>query len=191
LVKLGSAGKPLMSTELRVERDGQVVSPGEVGEIVVRGPTVTPGYVGQPEATAIALRGGWLHTGDLGYLDEEGFLFVVDRRDDLIISGGENVYPSEVEAVLLAHPAVAEAGVVGLPSETWGQVPVAALRPKPNHQVNADELIAFCRQRLAGYKVPTRICVVETLPRTASGKLRHDQLRRDLTNSTDFIGGTN
>ncbi|ADU51722.1 O-succinylbenzoate-CoA ligase [Thermaerobacter marianensis DSM 12885] len=129
LRKLGSAGKPLFFNELRiVDDDGRPVPPGEVGEIVVRGPTVTPGYHNRPDATARAWRDGWFHTGDLGYVDEDGYLYVADRRDDLIISGGENVYPAEIESVLLAHPAVEEAGVVGVPDPEWGQVPVAVVR---------------------------------------------------------------
>src|SRR3954447_23048726 len=119
---------PLLPTELRIERDDAPVAAGEVGEIVVRGPSVTPGYLDRPDATARAWRGGWFHTGDLGRLDDEGYLYVLDRRDDLIVSGGENIYPAEIEAVLLAHPAVADAGVVGVPDERWGQAPVACVR---------------------------------------------------------------
>src|SRR5438067_1537754 len=152
LRKLGSAGKPLFPTELRVDAPA-----GEVGEIVVRGPTVTPGYVNRPDATARPIRDGWLHTGDLGRLDDEGYLYVVDRRDDLIISGGENVYPAEVEAALLAHPAVAEAGVFGIADAEWGRSVAAAVSLHPGIVVNADELLAFVRQRLASYKVPRHI----------------------------------
>ncbi len=194
--KPGSAGKPLLPNELRIERDGVPVGADEVGEIVLRGPTVTPGYADRPEETARVLRDGWLHTGDLGRIDAEGYLYVLDRRSDLIISGGENVYPAEVEAVLSAHPAVAEAGVVGVDDPRWGQVPVAyvVLRPgvfaghqlavgplveaRQEHEAESltDELIAFCRERLARYKVPSQIFVVDALPRNAGGKL----LRRDL-----------
>lgn len=225
LRRLGSAGQPLLPTEVRIERDGRPAAPGEPGEILVRGPTVTPGYLNRPDATERALRDGWLHTGDVGYLDEEGFLYVLDRREDLIVSGGENVYPAEVEAVLLAHPAVEEAGVVGAPDPEWGQVPVAAVklrteyrrqvggkRQEGGHLLGAggpaaarpradgsdgaapgnagpgsplglscrqleEELKAFCRQRLAGYKVPRRIHFVEALPRNAAGKLMRHQLR--------------
>lgn len=170
LRKLGSAGKPLFPTELRIERDA-----GEaVGEIVIRGPTLTPGYSDQPEATAQAWRAGWFHTGDLGYLDDEGYLYVLDRRADLIISGGENVYPAEVEAALLAHPAVEEAGVVGVLDEQWGQVPVAFV--KTCAPASEAELKQFCAERLARYKIPAHVQFVESLPRTAAGKL----LRRAL-----------
>jgi O-succinylbenzoic acid--CoA ligase len=157
--KVGSAGKPLMGTRLRIEPDG---------EILVSGPTVSPGYLHQ------APREGWLRTGDLGYLDDDGYLYVLDRRDDLIVSGGENVYPAEVEAVLLAHPAVDEAGVFGVADAEWGQVVNAAV--KLRQSVTTDELQAFCRARLAGYKVPRRIAVMDALPRNAAGKL----VRREL-----------
>jgi len=163
--------------EVRVEQDGRAAAPGEPGEIVVRGPTVTPGYADRPEETARAIRDGWLHTGDLGILDAEGYLYVLDRRDDLIVSGGENVYPAEVEATLLAHPAVAEAGVVGMDDPAWGQVPVAYVVPRPGLPVTPDALIAFCRERLARYKVPARVTLVDALPRNASGKLLRRELR--------------
>ncbi len=196
LRKPGSAGKPLLPNELRIERDGATVDADEVGEIVLRGPTVTPGYADRPEETARVLRDGWLHTGDLGRIDAEGYLYVLDRRSDLIISGGENVYPAEVEAVLSAHPAVAEAGVIGADDPRWGKVPVAYVvlrpdisdddqlaisspvedRPESVAGIVADELIAFCRERLARYKVPSQVFVVDALPRNAAGKL----LRRDL-----------
>ena len=161
LRKLGSAGKPLFPTQIKIEQD----------EILVRGPTVSPGYVGAPR------RDEWLRTGDLGYLDEEGFLYVLDSRDDLVVSGGENVYPAEVEAALLAHPAVLEAGVYGLPDPEWGQVVVAVVRLDDRHPVAPAELAAFCRARLAGYKVPTHVRFVEALPRNAAGKLLRRELR--------------
>jgi O-succinylbenzoic acid--CoA ligase len=176
LRKLGSAGKPLLPTELRIELDGAPAPAGAVGEIVVRGPTVMQGYINRPEATATALRGGWLHTGDLGYLDAEGYLYVVSRRADLIISGGENVYPAEIEAALLAHPAVADAAVVGLADTRWGQVPAAAVQLRPGARPSAGELIDFCRARLAGYKLPRTIRFVELLPRNAAGKIQRDQV---------------
>jgi O-succinylbenzoic acid--CoA ligase len=179
LTKLGSAGQPLLPTELRIEQDGAPVQAGEAGEIVVRGPTVTPGYWRRPEATA-AIRDGWLHTGDLGYLDADGYLYVLDRRDDLIISGGENVYPAEVEAVLLAYPGVAEAGVIGVPDPQWGQVAVAVVVPQPGATLDPADLSAFCAARLARYKVPARIDLTsEPLPRTAAGKLLRRELRRN------------
>lgn len=179
LRKLGSAGKPLYPNQLRIVReDGSLAGPGEVGEIEVRGPVVTPGYWRRPELTATAFREGWLRTGDLGWLDEEGYLYVLDRREDLVVTGGENVYPAEVEAVLLAHPAVAEAAVVGVPDVEWGQRVVAAVVLRAGARVTAQELQAWCRERLAGYKVPREIRFVDVLPRTASGKLQRGAVRR-------------
>ena len=175
--KLGSAGKALFPSELQIERAGERVCAGQVGEIVVRGPSVTPGYVNRPEATSRSFRDGWFHTGDLGYLDDEGYLYVVDRRDDLIITGGENVYPAEVEAVLLSLPAVDEAGVIGVPDPTWGQVPVAALKLKAGCDLTVEEVQRFCCGRLAGYKVPKAVRILDFLPRNAAGKLMRRVLR--------------
>ncbi|HLZ09029.1 MAG TPA: AMP-binding protein, partial [Chloroflexota bacterium] len=177
LRKLGSAGKPLFPSELRIERDGIAAGSGEVGEIVVAGPTISPGYLNQPDETATAFQDGWLHTGDLGYLDGEGFLYVVDRRDDLVISGGENVYPAEVERVLREHPSVDEAVVVGLPDPRWGQGVAAAIQIKVEASLTAAEIIDFCRARLAGYKVPTTVRFVDDLPRNAAGKILRRELR--------------
>ncbi|WP_129626714.1 o-succinylbenzoate--CoA ligase [Candidatus Oscillochloris fontis] len=178
LRKLGSAGHALLPVGLRIGTVEREAAAGEVGEILLSGPTITSGYVGQPAASAAALRGGWLHTGDLGYRDAEGYLYVVERRSDLIISGGENIYPAEVEAALLAHPAVVEAGVVGMPDAQWGQRPVAAVVLR--QPVAATELLAFVRERLASYKLPRDIVVREALPRTASGKLQRARLREEM-----------
>src|SRR5690606_2425190 len=147
------------------------------GEIVVRGPTVTPGYLNRPDATAQAIRDGWLHTGDIGYVDGEGYLYVLDRRDDLIVSGGENVYPAEIEAVLQSHPEVLEAGVYGAADERWGQAPVAVVVLRTGAVVTTEALIAHCRERLAAYKAPTRIEFRDALPRNAAGKLMRSRLR--------------
>nr|WP_287909199.1 o-succinylbenzoate--CoA ligase [Chloroflexus sp.] len=175
LQRLGSAGKPLLPVELRIVRsDGSEAAAGEVGEICLRGPTLSPGYLGMPSRRPDE----WFRTGDMGYLDADGYLYVVDRRSDLIIAGGENIYPAEVEAALLSHPAVVEAGVVGLSDPEWGQRPVAAVVVR--FPVTAESLIAHCRERLAGYKVPRTIVFVDELPRTAAGKLRRHQLREWL-----------
>lgn len=182
LNKLGSAGKPLFPAELRIEKDKQTVEPGEVGEIVVRGPNVTKGYLNRQEETNKAIQDGWLYSGDLGYLDEEGFLYVLDRRKDLIISGGENVYPAEVESILMEHPAVEEVGVMGVEDPIWGQVPVAFVKMRESGRFNESVMIEFCRERLARYKLPRHVYEVEQLPRNASRKL----LRRKLT---DFLPG--
>lgn len=186
LRKLGAAGRPLYPNALRILReDGREAGPDEPGEIVVRGPVVMAGYAGRPEATARAIVDGWLHTGDVGRVDAEGFLYVLDRRDDLVVTGGENVYPAEVEAVLLSHPDVLEAAVVGLPDAVWGQRVVAVVHLRdgapPFHA--GEDLRAHCRSHLAGYKTPREFRLVdEPLPRTASGKLRRGEVRARLAN---------
>ncbi|MFN0180869.1 MAG: o-succinylbenzoate--CoA ligase [Gemmatimonadales bacterium] len=178
LTKPMSAGRPLIHTEVRiVDDDGQSLPAGEVGEIVVRGNHLMAGYWGRPEATANAFRDGWFHTGDLGSLDGEGCLFVRDRKNDLIISGGENIYPAEVERVLAEWPRVREAAVIGQPSAKWGESPVAVVVPQPGPPITADELVDYCRGRLAGYKIPRQVVVVDTLPRTPTGKVQKHLLR--------------
>jgi O-succinylbenzoic acid--CoA ligase len=178
LPKLGSAGKPLFGTEVRIVDTTGPCAAGAAGEIVVRGPTVSPGYLNRREESTRALRNGWLHTGDIGYLDDDGYLYVLDRRDDLIVSGGENVYPAEIEAVLQTHPAVAEAGVWGVEHARWGQVPVAAVVLRDNLATAPELLIEYCKERLAAYKVPSRIEFTNELPRNAAGKLLRSELRR-------------
>ncbi len=176
--KRGSAGRPLLTTEIRLVDDGRTVSCGEVGEIQVRGPTVSPGYVGSeayPDRKA-----GWLATGDLGRLDDDGFLYVVGRRDDLIISGGENIHPAEVEAVLQTNPAVAEVCVVGLPDTRWGESVVACVRLREGAIVGADELREHARSALAGFKIPRHVFFVTDFPRTASGKIVRQRLRQEI-----------
>jgi len=171
--KPGSAGRPLLFTDVAVIDDaGQTVPPNTPGEIVVAGPTVMAGYYRDEVATTAALRGGRLHTGDIGLLDEAGDLWLLDRRADLIVSGGENVYPAEVERVLRGHPAVALAAVVGLPHPEWGQQVAAAVVLRRPGAATADELLAHCRTRLAGYKRPRRLLLVDELPQTASGKIQ-------------------
>jgi len=184
LRKAGAAGKPLYPNELRIEtRDGAQAVAGVPGEILVRGPVVMAGYSGRKDATQQALRDGWLHTGDVGYLDDDGYLYVLDRREDLIVTGGENVYPAEVEGVLAAHPAVAEAGVIGAPDDVWGQRVVAVVRLVPGlgAGVTPALLRAHCRDHLGAFKVPAEIRLVEDpLPRNASGKLRRAALREPV-----------
>lgn len=181
LAKLGSAGKPLFPAQLQIRtEDERLAEPGEAGEIVVKGPNVTPGYLNRPDATKDKVRNGWFYTGDIGYLDEDGFLYVIDRRSDLIISGGENIYPAEIESVLLAHPDVAEAGVTGIEDTKWGQVPVAFIVLRNAKKVEEDELRQFCLQRLAKYKVPKAFYFTEKLPRNAAKKLLRRNLRKML-----------
>ncbi len=176
--KAGSSGRPLAFSEVRIAGpEGTPAPPLAEGEIMVRGLTVADGYDRNAEGTAAAFRDGWLFTGDIGYLDAEGFLFVLDRRTDLIVSGGENVYPAEVEAALLAHPDVLEAGVVGVPDEQYGQAPLAVVRLREGCAVELD-LAAFCRARLAAYKAPRHVRVAHgPLPRNAAGKLMRQELR--------------
>ena len=176
LRKLGSAGRPLAAVQLRVMNEDRMAQAGEAGEIQLQGPTITPGYYKRPDATARAFHDGWFATGDIGYLDAEGYLYMLDRRSDLIISGGENVYPAEIEAVLLAHPAVQEAGVTGRADAQWGQVPIAFVHLYEGQGANEKELMSFVASRLAKYKRPSTIYIVGALPRNSSGKL----LRREL-----------
>jgi len=179
--KPGSAGRPLLFNQVRIVDDsGAPLPAGEVGEIAVRGPAVMAGYYGEPEATARTLRDGWLHTGDMGYLDEEGDLWLVQRRSDIIVSGGENVYPAEVEAVLRAHPAVAAVAVVGLPDPEWGEQVAALVVSAAGQELSAGALQDFARRLLAGYKLPRRIAFVEELPQTASGKIARAAVREML-----------
>jgi o-succinylbenzoate---CoA ligase len=177
--KPGTVGKPLMFTQVQVIDEGGDACPaGEYGEVIVQGPTVMRGYYNAPNATAATLRqradGPWLHTGDIGYLDADGDLFLVQRRSDLIVSGGENVYPAEVETVLKAHPAVKAVAVVGLPHPEWGQQVAAAVTLQPAARLDAETLITYSRERLAGYKLPRRVVFVDALPQTASGKIQRD-----------------
>ena len=174
--KIGSAGRPLLPVQLRIMHENRPASPGEPGEIFLKGPAITPGYVERPEATAQAFQDGWFATGDIGYLDKDGYLFVLDRRADLIISGGENVYPAEIESVLQSHPAVKEAGVCGQPDPQWGQVPVAFVVLNAGSTVSTQELLDYMAQKLARYKQPRAIYLAGQLPYTSSGKL----LRREL-----------
>ena len=181
LRKIGSAGLPLPGSTVRIDVDGREAEANEVGEILVAGPTVFAGYLHRPDATAEAIRDGWLHTGDLGSLDDEGYLTIADRRDDLIVTGGENVYPAEVEAALLAFEGIEECAVVGLPDERWGALVVAVLVAAAGATVDETALDAHLRARLAGYKLPRRIEVsAEPLPRTASGKVQRHLVRERL-----------
>ncbi|WP_371414464.1 o-succinylbenzoate--CoA ligase [Jeotgalibacillus sp. R-1-5s-1] len=177
--KIGSSGKPLFPGELKIIKEsGEVAAHGDVGEIALNGPSVTSGYFNNRPATEKALQQGWLKTGDMGYLDQDGFLYVVDRRSDLIISGGENVYPAEIESVLMSHPAVREAGVAGKKDLDWGEVPVAFL--VTNETCTEEELLRYCRERLAAYKTPKSIYFKDSLPRNAGGKLIRRFLKEEV-----------
>ncbi|SOC03503.1 2-succinylbenzoyl-CoA synthetase [Ureibacillus xyleni] len=170
LRKLGSVGKPLFFNQIKIDANEQ----GREGEILIRGPHVTPGYIGRFAEKSPTID-GWLHTGDIGYLDEEGYLYVVDRRSDLIISGGENIYPAEVENVLMGHDAIREAGVCGIEDEVWGQVPIAFIVLKSD--ISEEELQKYCLEKLAKYKIPKQFYVVQELPRNGSNKLMRRKLK--------------
>jgi fatty-acyl-CoA synthase len=179
--KRGSIGKPLMMTEaMLIDEAGGEVAAGEVGELLLRGPHVCLGYWNNQEATSAARdRHGWFHTGDLARTDAEGFFYIAGRRKDMFISGGVNVYPAEVEAELLQHPAVADAAVVGIPDETWGEVGVAFVVCRTGHAADANQFTAFLEQRLARYKIPRQFVAVEALPRTPYGKVQKPLLRQE------------
>jgi fatty-acyl-CoA synthase len=179
ITKLGSVGRPCLHLELDVwDSSGTSVDAGERGEIVMRGPKVFKGYWRDPEATAKAFEGGWFHTGDIGVRDQDGYLFIVDRLKDMIVSGGENIAGSEVERVLYEHEAVLEAAVVGRPDQRWGEVPVAYVVLHPDARATAEALVAHCRERLARFKVPKDIEFLDALPRNPSGKVLKRELRR-------------
>lgn len=182
--RLASAGREAVGAEVRVvDEAGVDRAAGEVGEILVRSDSVIRGYWRAPEETAAAIRDGWFRTGDLGYFDEDRYLYVVDRKKDMVVSGGVNVYTKEVEEVLYRHPAVLEAAVIGLPDEAWGEVVTAVVVRRPGTCVSADELIAHCRAALAGFKKPRRVLFVDELPKNASGKILKRELRRTLAGS--------
>ncbi|MBA2393208.1 MAG: o-succinylbenzoate--CoA ligase [Ktedonobacteraceae bacterium] len=180
LRKLGSAGRPLLPVQLRIMSENRPAQPEEPGTIYLKGPTITPGYADRPEATRSAFRDGWFSTGDIGYLDGDGYLYVLDRRNDLIISGGENVYPAEIESVLTGYPDVEEAGVCGQDDPQWGQVPVAFIRLHPGSTTTAEDILEYADQHLARYKLPHEIYFVDALPRNSAGKLLRRELRKLL-----------
>jgi acyl-CoA synthetase (AMP-forming)/AMP-acid ligase II len=176
--RIGSAGRPYSLVEVRiVDEDDQEVAVGESGEVVTRGQHVMSGYWNRPEASAETLRGGWLHTGDIGRMDDDGFLYLVDRRNDVIITGGSNVYPREIEDALTGHPAVREAAVVGLPSERWGEVVHAVVALRPGEKASTDELLDFAAGRLAGYKRPRSLAVWDALPKSPANKILRREVR--------------
>ena len=178
--KVLSIGKPIWGVQVRVVgEDDQPLPPGaeHVGEIVIRGHNIMKGYYNQPEATAEAFKNGWFHTGDLAYQDDDGYLFIVDRKKDLVIRGGYNVYPREVEEVLYQHPAVAEAAVIGRPDPKLGEEVLAYVALKPGASAEPEELVAYCKDRLATYKYPREVRIVDDLPKGATGKILKKELR--------------
>jgi fatty-acyl-CoA synthase len=183
LRKIGSTGKCLLHTEMRIVNDtGGDCGPEEIGELWVAGPNITPGYWNRPDATAASFEGRWLKTGDAAKFDDEGFVYIVDRWKDMYISGGENVYPAEIENVLYQLPQVAEAAIIGVPNDKWGEVGLAVLALKPGTTIDRATVVEHCLTRLAKFKVPNDIAIVEALPRNATGKV----LKRELR--TQFLG---
>jgi fatty-acyl-CoA synthase len=190
ITKTGSVGTPFLHNAVRVvDEDDNDVAVGETGEVIQQGPTVMQGYWRRPDATAWALRNGWLHTGDVGRFDEDGFLYIVDRKDDMIITGAENVYPAEVEQVLYRHPAVVEAAVIGLPNEKWGQLVTAVVVLRDPTDVSEEDIVEFCRDKVAGYKRPRRVIVTDALPRNASGKVLKRVLRDECSGGSRVPAG--
>ncbi|MCK4828177.1 AMP-binding protein, partial [bacterium] len=184
--KAGSIGKPPFHSDLRIVNEDAVdVSVGEVGELIFRGPTVTPGYWNKPEATAEALQGGWFHTGDLAYMDEDGYVFIVDRKKDMFISGGENVYPAQIEKVIYEHPRVAEVAVFGVPDEKWGEVGYASVCPKAGEILTEQEIIDFLQGKVSRFKIPKSVSFMETLPRNPAGKVLKRVLRESYWKDMD------
>ncbi len=180
--RLSSAGRPTPLTIVAImDDDGHRLGPGERGEIVIRGPLVMAGYYKDPQASAEAARHGWHHTGDIGYLDSDGYLFIVDRAKDMIITGGFNVYSAEVEQVLLAHPAIADCAVIGLPDEKWGERVTAVVQPRPGQAVTADDVRVFVKERLGSVKAPKQVEIWPDLPRSKVGKVLKTEVKAQLT----------
>ena len=182
--KIGSAGKPLMHTEVKVvDDDGNELPWGEVGELYIRGPNITPGYWNKPEATEDSFDGDWLKTGDAARFDDEGFVYIVDRWKDMYISGGENVYPAEVENVIYQLPQIAEAAVIGIPDERWGETGKVFISLKEGQTIDEKEIIEHCLKNLAKFKVPQSVEFIDLLPRNATGKVLKRELREEIVGS--------
>ena len=178
LRKDGSVGKILPFVDARiVDEDNDSLPPGEVGELICRGPNVMRGYHRNPQATGESLKNGWLYTGDLARMDDEGFIYIVDRKKEMIVSGGENIYPREIEEVLISHPAVADVAIIGIPHPTWGETVKAIIALSEGHTLNEQEVIEFCKKNLASYKKPTAVAFVPAIPRNPSGKALKRLLR--------------
>jgi acyl-CoA synthetase (AMP-forming)/AMP-acid ligase II len=176
--RLASCGRPYLTQEVRVvDNEDNDVPYGQTGEVVTRGKVCMAGYWNQPEATAKTIRGGWVYTGDIGWMDEEGYLYLVDRKKDIIITGGENVYAREVEDVINSHPAVSEAAVIGVPDDSWGESIKAVIALKPGMKATSEEIIQYCKERLSSYKKPKTVEFVDELPKTAANKISKKDLR--------------
>ena len=172
MARLASAGRPILTYEVRiVDKDGKDVAPGEIGEIIVRSECMTVGYWNLPEETSKTIKEGWLYTGDFGRFDEEGYVYIVDRKNDMIISGGKNIYPREIEEVLYKHDAILEAAVIGVPDEHWGESVKALVVLKPGKEESEEGIIAFCKENLASYKKPRTVEFRRELPKNPTGKI--------------------
>ena len=181
IAKIGSTGRPVAHVEIEIRDDaGNRLAPGENGEICLRGPKVTPGYWKDPAKTAAAFFGDWFRSGDVGYLDDDGFLYLTDRKKDMIISGGENIASSEVERVIYELPQVREVAVIGMPDERWGERPVAVVVLADSTALELPDLTEHCRKRLASFKVPKQLIIRDSLPRNPSGKVLKRVLRAEL-----------
>jgi len=178
LLKAGSCGLPEFLAEVKVvDDDGNEVGPEELGEVIMRADFVMKGYWNNPEATAEAIRDGWLYTGDIAKRDEDGFFYIMDRKKDMIISGGENIYPAEIEDAVLGHPKIIDAGVIGFPHELWGEAVKAIVVVKPGEELTEEELIEWCKGKIGKYKIPRKVEFTESLPRTPTGKILKRELR--------------
>jgi acyl-CoA synthetase (AMP-forming)/AMP-acid ligase II len=176
--RLMSCGRPTIFTQVEImDDDGKILGPEEKGEIVTRGNLVMKGYFNQPQATEEASRFGWHHTGDIGLKDADGFVYIVDRKRDMIISGGFNIYPSEIEQVIWAHPSVQDCAVIGVPDEKWGEAVKAVIELKQVHTVTENEMLVFCREKLGGMKTPKTIEFWPQLPRSPVGKVLKREIR--------------
>ena len=179
--KPGSIGRPFLFCDARiVDEKEQDVPTGEVGELILRGPSIMKEYWNLPEETKETLKNGWLHTGDMASSDEEGFIFIADRKKDMIISGGENIYPAEIEEVLLSHPKISDVAVIGMPHDKWGEVPRAIVQITPGEKVTLEDVISYCQDRIAKYKMPKRVDFMDELPRSATGKVLKKELRKQF-----------
>jgi long-chain acyl-CoA synthetase len=186
--KAGSIGLPIRGQQMQIAGpNGEPAEPGEYGEIVIKGPNVMAGYLKNPEATDESIRDGWLHTGDIGYVDEDGYFFIADRSKDMIIRGGENIYPREIEEVLYAFDGVLECAVIGIPHEVRGEEVLAVLAPKPGVALDTEALAAHAAARLARYKLPISYELREELPKTATGKINKVPLREEFGSWTTVV----
>ncbi|MBW2410662.1 MAG: long-chain fatty acid--CoA ligase [Deltaproteobacteria bacterium] len=181
IAKAGSCGRPFFHTEVRVVEDnGQDLAPGEKGEVLLRAPNMMKGYLNRPEETVAAIKDGWLHTGDIGKLDEDGFLYILDRKKDMIISGGENIYPAEIEDALLNNPKVMDVGVIGYPHEKWGEAVKAIVVVKEGENLTEAELIEWCQGKIGKFKIPKTVVITDAIPRTPTGKILKTELRKQF-----------